>query len=56
MQFTKSIEAFKKAQEIIPHEVHPEPILCIDYENGMLTLELRYKYAKFDFPARPIIS
>ncbi len=32
----------------IPHEVHPEPILNIDYENGMLTLELRYKYGKFE--------
>ena len=32
----------------IPHEVHPEAILNIDYENGMLTLELRYKYGKVE--------
>ncbi|NDC83086.1 hypothetical protein EB093_05405, partial [bacterium] len=28
----------------VPHEVHPQPVLDIDYENGMLVLELRYKY------------
>ncbi|NBV41351.1 DEAD/DEAH box helicase, partial [bacterium] len=30
----------------VPHEVHPEPVLKIDYANGRLDVEIRYRYEK----------